>query len=68
MADQNNDINKQKFDEVLSTLSEDQREEARGLKTPEEMLEFAQEVGVVLTPEQLDQISGGGWWPCGGYK
>jgi hypothetical protein len=60
--------NTQKPDELLCKLTEEQREVARGLKTPEEMLKFAQDEGIELTPEQLENISGGGWWPCGGYK
>ena len=41
--------NTQKPDELLSTLTDEQREAARNLKTPEEMLEFAQAEGIELT-------------------
>jgi len=57
-----------KPDELLGRLTEEQRETARSLKTPEEMLSFAQSVGIELTSEQLDSISGGHWYNGqGGY-
>ena len=57
-----------KPDELLSMLTEEQREAARNLKTPEEMLAFAKAGGIELTPEQLDSISGGHWYNGqGGY-
>lgn len=60
--------NTQKPDELLSMLTEEQREVARSLKTPEEMLAFAQAEGITLTPEQLESISGGHWYNGqGGY-
>ena len=60
--------NTQKPDELLSTLTDEQREAARNLKTPEEMLEFAQAEGIELTNEQLGSIAGGPWYNGrGGY-
>ena len=60
--------NTQKPDELLSTLTDEQREAARNLKTPEEMLEFAQAEGIELTNEQLENIAGGHWYNGqGGY-
>ena len=60
--------NTQKPDELLSTLTHEQREAARNLKTPEEMLEFAQAEGIELTNEQLESIAGGHWYNGrGGY-
>ena len=60
--------NIQKPDELLGKLTEEQRETARGLKTPEEMLQFAEDVGIKLTPEQIENISGGHWYNGqGGY-
>ena len=67
-----------KPDEILSRLTDEQREAARSLKTPEEMLAFAQDQGIELTTEQIEEIAGGkkgnktkggaDWWPHGGYK
>ena len=60
--------NAKKPDELLGMLTDEQREAARALKTPEEMLEFAKAGGIELTPEQLESISGGHWYNGqGGY-
>ena len=37
-------------------------EKAKACKTPEELLEFAKEEGIVLTDAQLESVSGG-WDP-----
>ena len=43
-------------------LTPEQKEKARACKTPEEMLALAQEEGYDLTDEELEVVSGGGFW------
>ena len=43
-----------KFDD----LTPEQKEKAKGLKTPEEILEFVKAEGFELEDEQLDKIAG----------
>ena len=43
-------------------LSPEQKSLAIG-KTPDELVEIAEENGIELSREQLDQIAGGGWLP-----
>lgn len=50
-------------------LNEEQRERARQLTSPEELLEFAHEIGADLTDEDLEAVAGGSGWddfyqPC----
>ncbi|MBR1828367.1 MAG: hypothetical protein IJ781_02485 [Atopobiaceae bacterium] len=44
----------------IEDLTAEQKEKAKGLKTPEEMLEFAKSEGIELSEEQLEDIAGGG--------
>ncbi len=46
----------------LEDLSPEQLAEAAG-KSSDELVELAEEHGIELSQEQLDQISGGGWLP-----
>ena len=50
---------------ILNTLTEEQKKMVEDAKTPEELLALAKEAGHNLTPEQLEGIAGG--WeikPC----
>ncbi|MBQ9005013.1 MAG: hypothetical protein IJ092_01430 [Atopobiaceae bacterium] len=44
----------------IEDLTAEQKEKAKGLKTPEEMLEFAKSEGIELSEEQLEDIAGDG--------
>lgn len=48
-----------KIDEVLGKVSPEQIEEARSLKTAEELVAFFKSDGIELTEEQLGAIAGG---------
>ncbi len=48
-----------------SDISPELREKAKACKTPNELVELAEETGVELTDEQLDQITGGSGWNSG---
>lgn len=41
------------------SLTKEQKERAKALKSPEEMLEFAESEGIELTDEQLEGVAGG---------
>ncbi|MBR3313640.1 MAG: Nif11-like leader peptide family natural product precursor [Atopobiaceae bacterium] len=43
-------------------LSEEQKAKARACKTPEDMLALAREEGYELSEDELDAVSGGGFW------
>lgn len=47
--------------EKIKTLSPEQREKARALKTPEEVIAFAKEEGFDLSDDELEAVSGGTW-------
>ena len=52
----------------LRDLTEEQIERAKACKTEEEIQAFLSENQIELTPEELEQISGGSWsikdlWP-----
>ena len=49
---------------ILSTLTDEQKQKAAAAKTPEELLSLAKEAGYELNPEQLEGVAGG--W-CGGH-
>ncbi len=49
---------------INEELTPEQIEKAKACKTPEELLELAQEDGIELTNEQLDALSGGSWDSC----
>lgn len=44
-------------------LTNEQRKELGGCKTPEEILSLAQEEGVELSDEELQDMAGGDWNP-----
>ena len=46
----------------FNRITDDQRERLQGAQSPEELLEKAREEGLELTDEQLESISGGGFW------
>lgn len=48
---------------ALEGLTDEQREQARALKTPEEIINFAKEQGFELSDDQLEAVSGGSWLP-----
>lgn len=48
---------------ALEGLTDEQREQARALKTPEEIINFAKEQGFELSDDQLEAVSGGSWFP-----
>ncbi|MBR3318381.1 MAG: Nif11-like leader peptide family natural product precursor [Atopobiaceae bacterium] len=43
-------------------LTPEQQELVKTCKTPEEMFEAAKSIGYVLSDEELDAMSGGGFW------
>ena len=49
---------------ILSTLTDEQKQKAAAAKTPEELLSLAKEAGYELNPEQLEGVAGG--W-CGNH-
>ena len=46
----------------FNKLSDEQRSKIADAKGPEEILEMAKEEGYELTQEELEAISGGGFW------
>ncbi len=42
-------------------LTPEQKAKVVACKTPEELIKCAKEEGIMLTDEQLESISGGGW-------
>jgi hypothetical protein len=54
-----------KMDEILQGLTEEQKEAAKNLKTPEEAKAFLKENNIKLSEEQLRAVSGGmDIWSC----
>ena len=54
----------------LDNLTQDQIEKLQGVKSVEELFEFADEEDIEFTSEQLESISGGGdynWAAASGY-
>jgi len=50
-------------------LTPEQREKAKGCKTPEELLKLAADEGYKLSDEEIASISGGGMWgDCDDYN
>ena len=45
---------------ILSTLTDEQKKKVEAAQSPEELLALAKEVGYELTPEQLEDVAGGG--------
>ena len=44
---------------ILNTLTDEQKKKAEAAKSPEELLSLAKESGYELSQEQLSQVSGG---------
>ena len=50
---------------ILSTLTDEQKKKVETAKSPEELLTFAKEVGYELSPDQLEAVAGGeSFWEC----
>lgn len=47
------------YEDLINSLTDDQRERAKGIKSPEELLEFAKDEGMALSDEQLEDVAGG---------
>ena len=47
---------------AFDDISEETKARAIACKTPEEILELAKSEGVELSLEELDSVSGGGFW------
>ena len=53
---------------ILSSLTDEQKKRVETAKTPEELLALAKESGYELTPVQMESIAGGGLWiKCPGH-
>ena len=52
---------------ILSTLTDEQKQNVEAAQTPDELLALAKETGYELTLEQLEGVSGGDGW-CGSYR
>ena len=44
---------------ILSTLTDEQKKKIEAAQTPEDLLTLAKETGYELSPEQLDAVAGG---------
>lgn len=49
-------------EEISNKLTEEQKQKALAARTPEDLLALAKEAGYELTPDQLDEVAGGGIW------
>lgn len=49
---------------ILSKLTDEQKQKVEAARTPEELLALAKEIGYELSPEQLEAVSGGDGWHC----
>ena len=47
---------------VLNTLTDEQKEKIEAAQSPEDLLAVAKEAGYELSDEQLEDLSGGGWF------
>ena len=53
---------------ILSTLTEEQKKKIEDAQSPEELLALAKETGYELTSVQLEDVAGGGLWiKCPGH-
>ena len=51
---------------ILNTLTDEQKKRVEAAQSPEELLALAKEAGYKLSPDQLEAVNGG-WCPdCGG--
>jgi len=51
----------------MADLTDEQKAKAAACKTPEEVLQLAQETGYKLSLDELDAVSGG-WGECTAYE
>ena len=57
-------------EDILSTLTDEQKKKIEDAQSPDEILALAKEAGYELTQEQLDAVAGGGcakfkeFWEC----
>ena len=55
---------------IFSKLTDEQKKAVEAAQTPEELLVLAKEAGYELSPEQLEEVAGGGcakfreFWEC----
>ena len=49
---------------ILSTLTDEQKQKIEAAQTPEELLAVAKETGYELSEEQMESIAGGIDWSC----
>ena len=50
---------------ILNTLTDEQKEKLETAQSPEELLAVAKESGYELSPEQLEEVAGGDrWFKC----
>ena len=49
---------------ILNTLTEEQKKKVETAQTPDELLSLAKEAGYELSPEQLEGVAGGKCWDC----
>ena len=50
---------------ILSTLTDEQKKKVEAARTPEELLALSKEAGHELSPDQLESMAGGKW--CSDY-
>lgn len=50
------------LENIYENLTDEQREEAKACKTPEDMLALAEKMNIKLSDEEIEGISGGGMW------
>ena len=56
---------------ILSTLTDEQKKKIEAVQSPKELLALAKEAGKELSPEQLESVAGGRDWkhePCQAYR
>ena len=49
-------------EDILSTLTDEQKQKVETARSPEELLVLAKETGYELSAVQMEAISGGGLW------
>ena len=49
---------------ILNTLTDEQKKKIEAAQSPEELLAIAKEAGYELSPDQLEAVAGGKWYSC----
>ena len=49
---------------ILSTLTDEQKKKVETAQTPEELAAIAKQAGYELSEEQLESVAGGKCWHC----